>query len=78
MQNGSLISKYYDLFVVHFLVNHCKQLGLETCWLIMRGTYQIMENWIIYCIKLPVIKLNNQIPMRIRKKMPNSCSWLAS
>ena len=40
MQNGSLVSKYYDPFVVHFLFNQCKQLGLETCWLIMRGTYQ--------------------------------------
>ena len=30
MQNGSLISQYFDPFVVHFLVNHCKQLRLET------------------------------------------------
>ena len=41
MQNGSLISTYFDPFVVHFLVNHCKQLRLETCWLITGGTYQI-------------------------------------
>ena len=43
MQNRSLISTYFDPFVVHFLVNHCKQLGLrlETCWLITEGTYQI-------------------------------------
>ena len=40
MQNGSLILKYFDPFVVHFLVNHCKQLRLETCWLMMGGTYQ--------------------------------------
>ena len=31
MQNGSLISIYFDPFVVLFLVNHCKQLTLETC-----------------------------------------------
>ena len=30
MQNGSLISQYFDPFVVHFLVNHCKQLRPET------------------------------------------------
>ena len=41
IQNGSLISTYFDLFVVHFLVNHCKQLRLETCWLIIGGIYQI-------------------------------------
>ena len=41
MQNGSFISTYFDLFVVHFLVNPCKQLRLETCWLITGGTYQI-------------------------------------
>ena len=41
MQNGSFISTYFDLFVVHFLVNPCKQLRLETCWLITEGTYQI-------------------------------------
>ena len=41
LQNGSLISTYFDPFVVHFLVNHCKQLILETCWLITGGTYQI-------------------------------------
>ena len=41
MLNGSLISTYFDPFVVHFLVNHCKQLRLETCWLIMGGNYQI-------------------------------------
>ena len=40
MQNGSLILTYFDPFVVHFLVNHCKQLRLETCWLIMVGIYQ--------------------------------------
>ena len=35
---------YFNIFlpfVVHFLVNHCKQLRLETCWLITGGTYQI-------------------------------------
>ena len=26
MQNGCLISTYFDLFVVHFLVNHCEHL----------------------------------------------------
>ena len=41
MQNVSLISAYFDRFVVDFLVNHCKQLRLETCWLITGGTYQI-------------------------------------
>ena len=41
MQNGSLISAYFDSFVVHFLGNHCKQLQLETCWLIIGSTYQI-------------------------------------
>ena len=41
IQNGSLISTYFDLFVVHFLVNHCKQLRLETCWLIIGGIYKI-------------------------------------
>ena len=41
MQNGSLISIYFDPFVVHFLVNHCKQLTLETCWLFTGSTYQI-------------------------------------
>ena len=40
LQNGSLILRYFDPFVVHFLVNHCKQLRLETCWLMMGGTYQ--------------------------------------
>ena len=24
MHNGSLVSTYFDSFVVHFLVNHCK------------------------------------------------------
>ena len=43
MQNGSLISTYFDPFVVHFLVNHCKQLRHEPYWLITRGTYQINE-----------------------------------
>ena len=28
-------------FFVLFLVNHCKQLRLETCWLITGGTYQM-------------------------------------
>ena len=37
----SIISTYFDPFLVHFLVNHCKQLRLETCWLIMGGNYQI-------------------------------------
>ena len=36
----SLIWIYFDSFFVHFLVNHCKQLRLETCWLIMGSTYQ--------------------------------------
>ena len=42
MQNGwILISTSIDPFVVQFLVNHCKQLRLETCWLITGSTYQI-------------------------------------
>ena len=42
MHNGSLISTtYFDPFVVHFPVNHCKQLRLETCWLITGDTYKI-------------------------------------
>ena len=41
MENESLISAYFDPVIVHFLVNHFKQLRLETCWLIMGGTYQI-------------------------------------
>ena len=41
MENESLISTYFDPVIVHFLVNHFKQLRLETCWLIMGGTYQI-------------------------------------
>ena len=41
MQNGSLISAYFDSFVVHFLGNPGKQLRLETCWLIIGSTYQI-------------------------------------
>ena len=36
-----LFQHIFDLFVVHFLVNHWKQLRLETCRLIMGGTYQI-------------------------------------
>ena len=35
------ISTYFDPFVGHFLVNLCKQLRLETCWLITGATYQI-------------------------------------
>ena len=60
MQNGSLISTCFDPFVVHFLVNHCKQLRPETCWLITGDTQPIklMNYWIIHCIKLPVIKLS--------------------
>ena len=55
IKNRSLISTFFDPFVVHFQVNHCKQLclRLETCWLI-----RSMDYWIIYCMKLPVIKLN--------------------
>ena len=55
IKNRSLISTFFDPFVVHFQVNHCKQLclRLETCWLI-----KSMDYWIIYCMKLPVIKLN--------------------
>ena len=41
MQKRSLISTYFDPFVVYFLVNHCKQLGvrLENSWLITVGSY---------------------------------------
>ena len=31
MLNQPHISAYFDPFVVHFLVNHCTQLRLETC-----------------------------------------------
>ena len=50
MQNGFLISTYFDSFVVHFLVNHCKLLRLETCWLIMGGANQIngLMNYILH------------------------------
>ena len=41
IQNGSLISTYFDPFVLHFLDNHCIQIRLETCWLITGVTYQI-------------------------------------
>ena len=34
-------STYFDPFVVHFQVNHCKQLRRETSWLITGSTYQI-------------------------------------
>ena len=49
MQNGFLISTYFDSFVVHFLVNHCKLLRLET-WLIMGGANQIngLMNYILH------------------------------
>ena len=33
MQNACHISTYFDLFVVHFLGNHCTQFKLETLWL---------------------------------------------
>ena len=58
-QNGSLIWTYFDPFVVHFLVNHYKQLGvrLETCCLNTEGTYHI-NGVMAYCIKLSVMKLN--------------------
>ena len=58
MQNGSLISTCFDPFVVHFLVSHCKQIRLETCWLITGIPIKLMDYWIIHCIKLPVIKLS--------------------
>ena len=58
MQNGSLISTCFDPFVVHFLVSHCKQLRLETCWLITGIPIKLMDYWIIHCIKLPVIKMS--------------------
>ena len=35
---GYLISTYFDPIVVHFLVNHCKHLRLETCWIFTGGT----------------------------------------
>lgn len=38
MQTGSLISIYFDLLLVQFLVNNCKQSKLETCWLITECT----------------------------------------
>ena len=41
MQNGSLFLKFFDPFVWHFLINHCKQLRLETCRPITGGTYKI-------------------------------------
>ena len=42
MQNGSIpYFNIFDLFVVQFIVNHCGQLRLETCWLITGGTYHI-------------------------------------
>ena len=41
IQNGSLISTYFDPFVLHFLDNHCIQIRLETCSLITGVTYQI-------------------------------------
>ena len=52
MQYESLILTYVDLLVVHFLVNHCKQLRLETCRLITGETYQINElmDYILYQI----------------------------
>ena len=53
IQIGSLISTYFDLFVVHF-------------WLIIANNEDLkrelpiksMDQWIIYYIKLPVIRLN--------------------
>ena len=52
MQYESLILTYFDLLVAHFLVNHCKQLRLETCWLVTGDTYQINElmDYILYQI----------------------------
>ena len=41
MQNGSLNSTYFGPFVVHFLVNNCKGLRLDTYWVITGSTYQI-------------------------------------
>ena len=69
MQNGSLILKYFDPLVVHFLFNHCKQLRLETCWLITGGTYQIygLLNYIFHEIASNRIE-QIQILMRIWKK----------
>ena len=58
MQHGSLISTFFILFVVHVLANHCKQLRLENCNLTTGGTIKSKDYWIIYCIKMPVIKLN--------------------
>ena len=50
MQNGSFISKYFEPFVVHFLVNHYKQLRLETCWLITGDIYQVI-GLVIYILR---------------------------
>ena len=75
MQNGSLTSTWFDPFVVHFLVNHCKQLRLETCWLIMGGTYQIngLLDYIFHQIAGNQIE-QIQILRRIWKNTPNLCS----
>ena len=40
---ASVILTYVIPFVVHFLIHHCKQLRLETCWLFAGGTYQIYQ-----------------------------------
>ena len=64
MQNGSHNSTHFDACFVHFLVNHCTQLRLETCWL---STWRLVSNqWInrSYCIKLPIIKLNQGFECR--------------
>ena len=51
MQKGFLISTYFHPFVVHFLVNHYKQLRFETCWLTTGGTYKInrLLDFSLYC-----------------------------
>ena len=43
MLNQPHISAYFDPFVVHFLVNHCTQLRLETCWLSMEVSIKSMD-----------------------------------
>ena len=79
MQNGSLILKCLDPFVLHFSVNHCKQLSLETCWPITGGTYK-MKGLLDYIVpKITSNKIEQiQILRCIWKKTTNLCCWLAS
>ena len=58
MLRGSLISTFFILFIVHVLVDHCKQLRFENCNLTTGVTIKSKDYWIIYSIKMPVIKLN--------------------